>query len=142
MMAPPRITAHAPPLVYHPRYSCPWPRTHRFPMWKFKDLYSVVQRQRWFEPALVHRPPPLAASAFTAVHDEDYYRAFVDGGLDDDAARRIAGHANACRGEHALWLFGVDEKKRSVPGVGPNEYTEWWGKVEKCFQSLVDTWTL
>ena len=89
MMAPPRITAHAPPLVYHPRYSCPWPRTHRFPMWKFKDLYSVVQRQRWFEPALVHRPPPLAASAFTAVHDEDYYRAFVDGGLDDDAARRI-----------------------------------------------------
>ena len=88
-MAPRLISVHAPPLVYHPRYSCPWPRTHRFPMWKFKDLYSVLQRQRWFEPALVHKPPPLPASAFTAVHDEAYYRAFVDGGLDADAARRI-----------------------------------------------------
>ena len=149
----------APPLVYHPRYSCPWPAAHRFPMWKFADLFDVVQRQRWchhfsrprpactvhqqhaprspawrsdllharlarvrarqlalrcalpttlltamltslqpptplvslcrYSPALVHTPTPLPSSAFTAVHQEAYYRAFSAGILDDDAARRI-----------------------------------------------------
>ena len=42
-----RVAMRAPPLVYHPRYSCPWPAAHRFPMWKFADLFDVVQRQRW-----------------------------------------------------------------------------------------------
>ena len=79
----------APPLVYHPRYSCPWPAAHRFPMWKFADLFDLVQRQPWYSPALVHTPPPLPSSAFTAVHEEAYYRAFSAGALDDEAARRI-----------------------------------------------------
>ena len=79
----------APPLVYHPRYSCPWPAAHRFPMWKFADLFDVVQRQSWYSPALVHTPTPLPSSAFTAVHQEAYYRAFSAGALDDDAVRRI-----------------------------------------------------
>ena len=79
----------APPLVYHPRYSCPWPAAHRFPMWKFADLFDLVQRQPWYSPALVHTPPPLPSSAFTAVHEDAYYRAFSAGALDDEAARRI-----------------------------------------------------
>ena len=83
------VAMRAPPLVYHPRYSCPWPAAHRFPMWKFADLFDVVQRQRWYSPALVHTPTPLPSSAFTAVHQEAYYRAFSAGILDDDAARRI-----------------------------------------------------
>ena len=31
------------------------------------------------------------------------------------AARRIAGHANAARGEPILWLIGVDEKAGAIP---------------------------
>lgn len=32
------------------------------------------------------------------------------------AARRIAGHANAARGEPILWLIGVDEKQSEIKG--------------------------
>ena len=28
-------------------------------MWKFADLFDLVQRQPWYSPALVHTPPPL-----------------------------------------------------------------------------------
>ena len=58
-------------------------------MWKFADLFAVLQRQAWYSPSLVHCPPPLPSSAFTAVHDEAYYRAFSAGTLDADAVRRI-----------------------------------------------------
>ena len=57
-------------------------------MGKFADLFEVLQRQRWFSPGLVHTPSPLPSSAFTAVHQEAYYRAFSAGTLDDDAVRR------------------------------------------------------
>jgi hypothetical protein len=33
------------------------------------------------------------------------------------AAVQIAGHANAARGESIVWIFGVDEAGREVPGV-------------------------
>jgi len=36
------------------------------------------------------------------------------------AARRIAGHANAARGENILWLIGVDEKQ-GVIGVNATD---------------------
>ena len=29
----------------------------------------------------------------------------------EKAARRIAGHANAARGENTLWVIGLDEKR-------------------------------
>ena len=78
-----------PPLVYHPQYSCQWPREHRFPMWKFADTFAVLKRQRWFTMSRVHTPLPLPDAAFTAVHDASYYRAFCEGRLDEAAARRI-----------------------------------------------------
>ena len=33
------------------------------------------------------------------------------------AARRIAGHANAARGESILWLIGADEKQGVITGA-------------------------
>ena len=36
----------------------------------------------------------------------------------EKTARRIAGHANASRGNDILWLFGVDEK-RGILGTQP-----------------------
>lgn len=54
--------------------------------------------------------------------------------LDDHyrAARRIAGHANAARGEPILWVIGLDEK-RGVIGAEAKDFAEWWPQVQKWF---------
>jgi len=78
------------PLVYHPAYSCAWPRSHRFPMWKFADLYEHLSRMGVATADNVHRPldnPPH--EWFEAVHDRGYYRAFLDGQLGAEQERRI-----------------------------------------------------
>ena len=49
------------------------------------------------------------------------------------AARRIAGHANAARGEGILWVMGLDEKRGLVVGVTLTEFSAWWAKVESQF---------
>lgn len=48
------------------------------------------------------------------------------------AARRIAGHANAARGELILWVFGVDEKQ-GVVGADHADLAAWYPSVKKCF---------
>ncbi|MBE3115774.1 ATP-binding protein [Candidatus Bathyarchaeota archaeon] len=57
------------------------------------------------------------------------------------AARRIAGHANAARGESILWLIGVDEDK-GVVGVQQEELANWLESIQSQFDgvmpSLVD----
>ena len=50
------------------------------------------------------------------------------------AARRIAAHANSARGERVVWLLGVDEKSRSVPGVPVTEPAQWWEQVRSHFE--------
>ena len=85
-----QVVANLPPFVYHPSYSCPWPAAHRFPMWKFSDLHSHLCELGLVTPQNIHRPrddPPH--EWFTAVHDAEYYNAFLTGGLDAAAARRI-----------------------------------------------------
>lgn len=54
------------------------------------------------------------------------------------AARRIAGHANAARGENILWLIGIDEKlgKQCVIGASANDLASWYPTVEACFDEL------
>lgn len=51
------------------------------------------------------------------------------------AARRIAGHANAARGENILWLIGVDEKQ-GVIGVNAADLASWYAAVESYFNEL------
>jgi hypothetical protein len=51
------------------------------------------------------------------------------------AARRIAGHANASRGEPALWLIGVDEVG-AVPGVAESDFADWYARVSACFDDI------
>ena len=59
-----------PPLVYHPRYSCPtWPLGHRFAMSKFSDLAVALASQSLLPAGAIHRPAPLEHAAFEAVHD-------------------------------------------------------------------------
>jgi hypothetical protein len=52
------------------------------------------------------------------------------------AARRIAGHANAARGEPILWLIGVDEDE-GVKGVANFEVSDWYAQVKAQFDGGV-----
>jgi hypothetical protein len=54
------------------------------------------------------------------------------------AARRIAGHANAARGENILWLIGVDEEKGVDCVIGANaaDLASWYPTVESFFNEL------
>jgi hypothetical protein len=47
-------------------------------------------------------------------------------------ARRLAGHANAARGEDVLWLLGVDERQ-GVVGINPDDLATWWFSVISNF---------
>ena len=53
----------------------------------------------------------------------------------NQAARRIAGHANAAAGEPILWLIGVDERGRSVTGADKKEMANWFPSVESQFNN-------
>lgn len=54
--------------------------------------------------------------------------------IDDlQAARRLAGHANASRGEPVIWILGIDEKKGIVTGIDSLEMDNWIKAVEKHF---------
>lgn len=53
----------------------------------------------------------------------------------EKAARRIAGHANAARGEPILWLIGVDEKS-GVVGIDTIDLADWWPRVEAQFDGI------
>jgi hypothetical protein len=50
-------------------------------------------------------------------------------------ARRLAGHANASRGEPILWLIGVNEDE-GVIGVEKEELSTWINKVQSIFESV------
>lgn len=52
------------------------------------------------------------------------------------AARLIAGHANAARGEAILWLIGVDQKNQSVTGADHMELADWFAKVKAQFDGV------
>lgn len=48
------------------------------------------------------------------------------------AARRIAGHANASRGEPMIWIIGLDED-RGVIGVEKSAFQAWHAQVSRWF---------
>lgn len=49
------------------------------------------------------------------------------------AARRVAGTANAARGDSFLWVVGVDERSFEVVGAEVADLAGWWAKVRSCF---------
>ena len=52
------------------------------------------------------------------------------------AARRLAGHANAARGDRILWIIGVDDATGAVVGAKHEEMTKWWPVVESRFDEM------
>ena len=52
------------------------------------------------------------------------------------AARQIAALANSAYGETVLWIAGIDEKNRQIPGAKATELSDWWAKVESYFDEV------
>src|SRR5262245_28306219 len=50
-------------------------------------------------------------------------------------ARRLAGHANAARGEPVLWLIGVDEEN-GVTGASASNLSDWFAMVQSEFDGV------
>lgn len=55
----------------------------------------------------------------------------------NDAARRIAAHANSAPDDTILWLIGIDEKTGKASGIQPEDLADWWPKVEAEFAERI-----
>jgi hypothetical protein len=51
------------------------------------------------------------------------------------AARQIAGHGNAARGENILWIIGIDESE-GIIGADNTEVANWLPTVKGCFDGV------
>ena len=100
-------TRQAPPFVWHPDLSIPWPVTHRFAMWKFDDL-----RRELVEAGLVTSETELFApkdeannrvldEAIGRAHAQEYITAIENNTLDVSLWRRVGFVA---RPDHALLM--------------------------------------
>lgn len=58
----------------------------------------------------------------------------------EPTARRLAGHANAARGEDILWIVGLDETA-GVTQPRAVELADWWAQVRTCFDDVAPTIT-
>src|SRR4029077_3253342 len=54
----------------------------------------------------------------------------------EKAARQLAAHANAARGQSILWLIGIDEKARPLTDVQMTEMSDWWAGVSARFDGF------
>lgn len=52
-----------------------------------------------------------------------------------NAARRLAGHANAARGNKILWLIGIDENK-GVTGINYQDFAQWFKQTTSFFSEM------
>lgn len=55
----------------------------------------------------------------------------------EKSARRLAGHANAARGESILWIIGLDEKTHRVCPLGGCDLADWWAQVSSYFDGPI-----
>lgn len=53
------------------------------------------------------------------------------------AARRLAGQANAARGDDVVWIVGLDENGHRVVPLDDTDPANWWPQVQKPFADAV-----
>lgn len=51
-------------------------------------------------------------------------------------AKRLAGHANAARGEGILWIIGLKESPPELTNVEPTEMATWWSRISSEFDGF------
>jgi len=100
-------TRQAPPFVWHPDLSIPWPVTHRFAMWKFDDLRRelvaaglVTSETELFAPKDEANNSVLD-EAIRRAHSQEYVTAIENNTLDTSLWRRVGFVA---RPDHALLM--------------------------------------
>jgi hypothetical protein len=67
-----------------------------------------------------------------ANHEDALVELKADWPAPQRAARRLAGHANAARGEGILWVIGLDET-HGATRLTPVDLSEWWAQVRGLF---------
>lgn len=95
------------------------------------------------------RPSKLEAWVLAVLDQVDQGQANEDARVElkaawpDDpakAARRIAGHANAARGESILWIIGVDQERGAVPAPAV-DLAQWFPRVQAQFDGIAPSLT-
>jgi len=77
------------PLIYHPDYVAPLPPGHRFPMYKFRQLYETLLADGVAHPHQFHTPELPPRHWIEQVHLPTYVTSYCDGTLDAKAQRKI-----------------------------------------------------
>jgi len=77
------------PLVYTPIYSYPFPAKHRFPMQKFKLLYSYLKSKNIVKNNNVFRPGRCKTDLLKLTHCPDYIQSFTSNNLTNRELRRM-----------------------------------------------------
>lgn len=108
-------TLAGPPALRRPRGRLVTVRNHEIELWAHQAIDRATQGQ------------PVEDSRV------ELKREWIDPAK---AARRIAGHANAARGDSILWVIGVDEAAGTVHGVSMG-FDRWWPSVAACFDEAV-----
>jgi len=75
----------------------------------------------------------------------EFKAAFPDVGTPEGAARtarHLAGQANAVAPDAFVWVIGVDEKARTIPGADKKELSNWYSRVSKCFNGAAPAMAL
>ncbi len=65
--------------------------------------------------------------------EDDYVEAKSEWLPPERAARKIAGMANAARGEPILWIIGLDERAKRVVEVDGTDPANWWAQAQSVF---------
>ncbi len=52
------------------------------------------------------------------------------------AARRLGAHCNSCGSDSVLWLIGIDERSRAIPGATNTESSTWLSQLRSHFHEL------
>ena len=97
---------------------------------------QVVTREEQFEARVVEQVRRVLEGDRI---EDDRFECKADWPRDHaKAARQIAGHANAARGEDIVWIFGLDEDGHTLSPLDDQlDPADWWQQVESSFDSPV-----
>lgn len=90
----------------------------------------VIEIEIWVNRVL----DSMEKAGLTEDHRVEFKSIWIEG---NNAARQIAALANSAPNDTVLLLIGVDDKAKTVVGVGPREMADWWPQIEEQFADRV-----
>ncbi|WP_138501285.1 histone deacetylase [Nostoc sp. PA-18-2419] len=77
------------PIIYHSDYVAPLPEGHRFPMFKFRQLYELLLGDGVANQEQFYTPEHPLTELIELVHTSNYVQAYCQGTLEPKVQRRI-----------------------------------------------------